>query len=207
MSSTTQRLGQLTGLTISLLFLFTAFTPLPNVLAGRLIVSSRIEAAEAIVVLGAGIINSRTPSPASLGRTIHAVQLYRQRLAPTIIFSGGSAGQAAAESAVMASLAVELGVPTYAIWAEAESNDTWTEATEVARLAQPRGIKRILLVTDLFHMRRASAAFERVGFQVLPAAWETAAMGAYKPEDRLMLMRQVGLEAFARLYYWIRSQL
>lgn len=199
--------GQVAGLALVLLFLAVAFTPLPNLLAGWLMIPSRIEAAGAIVVLGGGIEDSRTLSQVSLRRTIHGIRLYRQGLAPVMIFSGGNAGQEAAEGALMASLAAELGVPSGAIWVEAGSNDTWTEALEVARLVQPRGIRKILLVTDPFHMKRARASFERAGFQVLLASSETAAASIKKPEARLDVMRQVCQEAIARLYYWIRGRL
>jgi uncharacterized SAM-binding protein YcdF (DUF218 family) len=195
------------GLALVLVFLAVAFTPLPNLLAGLLIVPSRIEAAEAIVVLGGGIVDARTLSPASLRRTVEGIRLYRQGLAPIIIFSGGNAGQEASEGALMASLAGELGVPSTAIWVEAVSNDTWTQAQEVGRLARPKEIRRILLVTDSFHMKRAHAPFERVGFRVLPASSGTAAGAEKKPEARLELMRRVCQEAVARLYYWIRGKL
>jgi uncharacterized SAM-binding protein YcdF (DUF218 family) len=192
---------------VVLAFLAVTFTPFPNWLAGRLIVPPRIESAEAIVVLGGGIEDSHTLSVISLRRTIQGIRLYRQGLAPTIIFSGGKAGQEVAEAKVMASLAVELGVPSTAIWVETKSNDTWTEALEVARLAQPKGVRKILLVTDPFHMKRASVAFERAGFQVLSASLEIAVANARKPEARLNLMRRVCQEAVARLYYWIRGQI
>jgi len=201
------RSGQMVGLAFVLLFLATAFTPFSNLLAGQFMIPPEIRAAEAIVVLGGGIEDSRTLSGASLRRTIHGIRLYRQGLAPVMIFSGGHAGQAATEGAVMASLAAELGVPNAAIWVEASSNDTWTEALEVARLAQPKGIRRILLVTDLFHMKRARTTFERAGFQVLPASSEATVADTKSPEARLDLMRQVCQEAIAGLYYWIRGQL
>lgn len=204
---TGQRFAQAAGLAVLVLFLAVAFTPLPNLLASWLIVSPQIEAAEAIVVLGGGIEDSQTVSLISLGRTIQGIRLYRQGLAPTIVFSGGKAGQEVAEAAAMASLAAELGVPATAITVETQSNDTWTHALEVARLAQPKGVKKILLVTDPLHMKRASAAFEGVGFRVLPASRETALVTAQKPETRLMLMREVSQELLARLYYWIRGRL
>jgi uncharacterized SAM-binding protein YcdF (DUF218 family) len=190
-----------------LVFLAVAFTPLPNLLAGRLILPSQIEAAEAIVVLGGGIEGPRTLSQSSFRRTIEGIRLYRQGFAPVIIFSGGKAGQEAEEGTLMASLAAELGVPSTAIWVEAESEDTWAQGFKVAQLARPRGVGKILLVTDLFHMKRASAVFGRAGFRVLPAPVGAAAASAKKPEARLELMRQVCREAVARFYYRIRGQL
>ena len=59
MRRTGWRFGQAAGLMVVLLFLAVAFTPLPNLLARRLMIPSRIEAAEAIVVLGGGIVDTR----------------------------------------------------------------------------------------------------------------------------------------------------
>lgn len=59
MRRTGRRFGQVAGLALVFLFLAVAFTPLPNLLAGWLILPSQIEAAEAIVVLGGGIVETR----------------------------------------------------------------------------------------------------------------------------------------------------
>lgn len=198
--------AQVAGLAVLLLCVVAAFTGLSDLLADRLIVPERIEAADAIVVLSGGIEDSRTLSPASLRRTIQGIRLYRRGLAPTIVFSGGKAGQDAEEAEVMAALAIELGVPNTAIWVERRSNDTWTQTLEVARLAQPKGIRRILLVTDRLHMLRARTAFERAGFEVLAASDLTESSGARAPEARLLLMRQILQETFASLYYWLRER-
>lgn len=201
------RVGRGIGLTAMLLFVVVIFTPLPNVLAARLVVPPRIEAAQAIVVLGAGLESPRTLSLLSLRRTVHGIRLYRQGLAPMIVFSGGRSGEEGVEGSVMASLAQELGIPSTVIWTETQSNDTWTEALEVAKIARPNRVRTILLVTDPFHMKRASVTFERVGFRVLPAAPEPELDSASKPEIRLGLMRQVCQEALAGVYYWVRSRL
>ncbi len=195
------------GLLVIVSFLSVAYTPLPNLLARWRSVPSRVAAAEAIVVLGGGIEDGRTLSLVSLRRTVHGIRLYRQGLAPLMIFSGGTAGQGAAEGPVMALLAVELGIPSDAIWVETQSNDTRTEALEVARLVRPKQVRKILLVTDAVHMKRASTAFQRVGFEVLAAPAETVSANARTPEGRLYLMHQVSREALARLYYWVRERL
>lgn len=47
--------------------------------------------------------------------------------------------------------------------------DTHDEAVAVARLARERGWPRVILVSDPSHLRRAAAAFEKAGVQVLCA--------------------------------------
>lgn len=193
------------GLAIVVLLAACAFTPLPNLAAQWLVVAARLEPAQAIVVLGAGVEDRKTLSLGSLKRTVHGIQLYRQGWAPIIVFSGGLAGQEAPEATVMAQLAIDLGVPRDVIWTEARSNDTRTEALEVARLMQPHGVRRILLVTHPLHMRRALTDFERAGFDVVPAGWEVAPGKNVKPEGRLSLMRDVGQELLAEIYYRVRA--
>jgi len=201
------RLGEMAGLVFLVLFGVAAFTPLPNRLARELVVASRLERADAIVVLGGGVDGPRTLSMTSLQRMIHGLELYRSGLAPTLVFSGGRAGQTAAESVLMADLAIALGVPRAAVYAEAVSNDTWTHARELARVDPHSRPRKIILVTDVFHIKRAAMTFERAGFEVLAAPVNTSAVHAWKPEQRLDLVRRVGVEAIARVYYSARGVL
>jgi uncharacterized SAM-binding protein YcdF (DUF218 family) len=61
----------------------------------------------------------------------------------------------------------EYGVP--ARWLEQESVDTEENAARSAAILRPLGIRRILLVTDVTHMHRALAEFQRYGIGVVPA--------------------------------------
>ena len=78
---------------------------------------------------------------------------------------------------------------------------TREEAVEVGKLLKPRGIQRILLVTDGDHMARALPLFERAGFEVLPAPVFDTVYDAAGPEDRLSTSRSMLMELGARLYY------
>ena len=183
------------------------FTPAPSWVAGHLAVSPRLEPADAIVVLGGGVQSNRELSEQSMRRTIMGIRLFRRGLAPVLVFSGGTAGQTAAEADVMAALARELGIPAQRILVETVSFNTRSEAVEVARLIGPEGKRQILLVTDPFHMGRAQAVFERAGFVVRPAPSDPWVDGHRRPEGNLWLMRQVGEELLARTYYVARGWL
>ena len=54
-------------------------------------------------------------------------------------------------------------------WAENQSGDTFENARFSARLLQPAGIHRIILVTDSTHEWRAVHEFMGAGFEVVPA--------------------------------------
>jgi uncharacterized SAM-binding protein YcdF (DUF218 family) len=179
-----------------------AFTPLPVVLARSIGVPARLAPAEAIVVLGADVLVDGSLVSASLRSAIHALRLYRRQLAPLLVFSGPPArADRPAEPAVRAALAAELGIPPAAVLT-ATAWTTVEEAAHVQALLAPRGIRRILLVTDSQHLVRAGRLFERAGFEVVPAPADSLA-AAESPEGRLDLTRRVLAELAARLVYGI----
>jgi uncharacterized SAM-binding protein YcdF (DUF218 family) len=84
---------------------------------------------------------------------------------------------------------------------------TREEVIFVRALLQPRGVRRILLVTDSQHMSRARVLFERAGFEVFPTSVDDVSNREAGPEQRLRLMRWVLKEFVARLYYWVAGYL
>ena len=81
------------------------------------------------------------------------------------------------EAAVMAGiLADEYGVPVR--WQETRSRDTADNAAMSAEILKAAGIRRIVLVTQAFHMPRAAALFRAAGLEVVPAPTQFKAGGA-----------------------------
>ena len=62
-----------------------------------------------------------------------------------------------------------MGVPGRSMLLERSSRNTYDNALYTAVVLNNKNIKRILLVTSAFHMRRAVALFEKQGFDVVPA--------------------------------------
>lgn len=192
---------RLLGLAGVLVFLASAFTPLPNLLAQGGSASPRLEPAQAIVVLGGGLQPDGVLNNSSLRRALHGIALYRKGLAAYIVFSGPAPEDGPSEAVVRSELAKDLGVSPEAILTEEKAWTTREEATRIAELLHSRGARRILLVTDSQHMPRAQALFERAGFEVLPAEADDFSKAAIEPEERLRLMRRIAQELVARLYY------
>lgn len=183
------------------IFLLCAFTPVPNVLDHWLSVPARIEPADAIVVLAAGIDEDDILSINSMRRMQRAIALYKERLAPLLVLSGPRARDTGRpEADVRAELANEMGIAPSAVVTLTTARTTRAEATEIRQLLQPRGVRRVLLVTDAAHMNRAQRLFARAGFDVL-AAPVLEYFDASAPEDRLALARGALQELGARLYY------
>jgi uncharacterized SAM-binding protein YcdF (DUF218 family) len=195
------RLLQWLGLAGIGLFLIAAFSPLPNALFRWSATASDIQPAEAIVVLGAAVATDGTLSCESLVRTITAVTLYRMGRAPILVFSGTSRDDGPSEARVRAELGGRLGVPPEAVRTEPTALTTREEAVRIGGILRAENVRRILLVTDSQHMRRARALFSRDGFHVFPATADVRSGAGTSPEARLRLLRDLLGEWLALGYY------
>ncbi len=118
---------------------------------------------DAIVVLGARVLPNGRASNALRERVAQAVALYKAGLAPVIICTGGVGDFPPAESVVAAELARKLGVPRTQVLAEDESVSTRQNARFAARICRAHGWKRVILVSQPYHLLRARLLFEREG--------------------------------------------
>nr|AYM52736.1 hypothetical protein [Archangium disciforme] len=126
----------------------------------------RAEAADAVVVLGARVLPGGEPSGALRARTEKAVALYQRGLAPRLVFSGGVGVHPPSEARVMLALATRLGVPAEACVLEEESHSTEENARHAARLLRDMGARRVVVVSDPYHLLRARQYFRLHGFDV-----------------------------------------
>jgi uncharacterized SAM-binding protein YcdF (DUF218 family) len=105
------------------------------------------------------------------GRTARIHQAARLHLAtgiPLLLIGKGTGDSGfAAESEKMEDILLrQYGIGPR--WVETESIDTHQNALFSWCLVAPMGVRRVALVTDPFHMPRARAEFEAVGFVVVP---------------------------------------
>ena len=173
-----------------------AFTPLAGAIAGRAEARAEPSPADAIVVLGSGVMPEGELADGSLRRTVHGIRLYRRGLAPRLVLLGPRY-RGVVEAEVRAAHARDLGVPGEAIVVEAGGTDTRDEAARVAAL----GARSVVLVTGSHHMPRARRAFERAGMRVQAAPVLEESALAPRPQSRLSLARALAQEALARAYY------
>jgi uncharacterized SAM-binding protein YcdF (DUF218 family) len=192
---------RLLGLVGVLGFAVSAFTQVPNLLAALNSPRPRLAPADAIVVLGGGIHPDGALTNGSLRRAVYGVSLQRSGLAKFLVLLGPSRSAGPAEARVRAEIARELGIAPEAILTEENARTTGEEAAAVGAILRPRGVHRIILVTDSQHISRAQRLFERAGFEVLPAPADDFSSAAVEPEERLRLMRRITQEILARLYY------
>ncbi len=126
--------------------------------------AAAVERRDAIVVCGAPLTPGGIPSPILEERLAVAVALWRRAAAPIVVVTGGlTRGARRTEASGMADALRDLGVPAAAIVVEDQSRTTAENARGVRRLVP--AARRIWVVTQPFHTRRAARLFRREGFE------------------------------------------
>jgi uncharacterized SAM-binding protein YcdF (DUF218 family) len=116
--------------------------------------------------------------------------LWRQQVSNLLVVSGG--GRGVSEADAMANYLRGRGVPEEAILLEAGSANTRENALCCAPLLLPRR-RRVVVVSQPFHLRRASLWFRRVGFEVIP--WHHP--NTLQFSDHELALRWIGREYLA----------
>lgn len=139
---------------------------------------AQAKGAQAIVVLGGGSYfaapeyGGDTVSSGSLVRLRYAARLQRETGLPLLVTGGAPLGGVAEARSMQAVLEREFGVKVR--WVEDASADTRGNARLSASLLHKAGVRRVLLVTHAWHMRRAQGEFaaENVTTIAAPTAYE-----------------------------------
>lgn len=137
--------------------------------------------ADVIVVLGAAQYDGR-PSPVLKARLDHAVQLYKDGMAPRLLFTGGRReGDAVSEAVAGQRYSLKQGVPVTAIMLESTSRTTLASIRGTALLLRPDTTTqspRVLLVSDPFHMLRLTLLARMYGLTPMPSPTRTSPISA-----------------------------
>lgn len=179
--------------------------------------SSLSERADAIVLLGSGrergdpAWGSDQPTGIGLERQRYAAQLAKASGLPVLVTGGLHYGTPPSEAQIMAdSLREDSGVEVR--WKEERSRTTWENAQMSAEILLPQGIKRVVVVTQAWHMPRSVWSFEKAGFEVVPAPVgflsvdNARPLGGWMPEYKsfwqsgLLLNEAVGQIAYPLFY-------
>ena len=136
---------------------------------------------------------------------------YASRLAKTselpILISGGlHFGQPPSEAQIGSeTLAIDFNIETH--WLEGESRTTWENALYSAKTLQPLGIKKIVLVTDAWHMPRARWSFEQHGFEVISAPMGFFSVPRQRPAFGLLPESKAFWQNSLLLNEWVGQKL
>lgn len=181
----------LSGLGVVLLGIYLASaSPIAIALASRGLVSflppDTGQTADAIVILGRG----HDLSPSRVGV---ATALWKDQRAPMVFTSGRG------DAPEMLAMLRQNGVPESASDGEPCSSTTEENAQFTAEILQPKGIKRIILVTDPPHIMRSYLTFRSLGFEVIPHSSPLSQTIGHRTQGFLVAREYVGLIAYGLL--------
>ena len=156
---------------------------------------------DAIIVLGAAQYNGR-PSPVLRARLNHALSLYREDLAPLVVVTGGiGRGDTTSEAVVGRRYLVAHGIPEGAVVAQAEGRSTKASMSAVTAWLHARGLRRVLLVSDPFHMFRLRLEARRTALEAYTSPTESSPIS----DNPVLELRYLFAEGFKIPVAWVRS--
>jgi uncharacterized SAM-binding protein YcdF (DUF218 family) len=159
--------------------------------------------ADAIVVLGAAQYNGR-PSPVLRARLDHALQLYREGLAPRIVVTGGvGRGDTTSEATVARHYLIARKVPADAVIEQPQGRSTQASMTAVADWLAGARLQRVILVSDPFHMFRLRLEARRTALEAYTSPTESSPIS----DNPVLELRYLAAEAFKIPVSWLQATL
>jgi len=175
-----------------------AFTPLSSWLADGLRRQDPVESADAVLVLAAG---RRADGSGALTRLLHGVELLAEGRAPRLVVTdAGPTDPAYAEEA--RSLMARLGLKQE-LQVLPPAKNTRQEALALADVYRKQGWKRVLVVTSPAHSRRAAAALEHEGVDVVSSPSREMRFNFQALESWSDRLRAFGTLIHERLGLWV----
>ncbi len=158
---------------------------------------------DVIVVLGAGVNSRCVPNNYAIQRLLRAAEAYADGRAPLVLITGGRPrGVTCSVAGAMAELGVRFGIPADRIRLENAARNTFQNALYSDPILRRLGARRLVLVTDRLHMKRAEGCFRALGY-------ETERFAVHSPDshpDNMSMLGFAGHEAVALTYYWLRGR-
>ena len=156
----------------------------------------KVQGVQAIIILGGGVDAVQPDGiqqlkSTALDRLRHGIELSRKSGIPLLVTGGkGWGADDSSENEAEISRRVAREAFQYEIqWTESDSRDTQENALNSKQLLTMQGIGKIALVTHSWHMPRSLKAFQKVGFEVIPA---TMGFVADKKVEPLSLLPSSG---------------
>jgi uncharacterized SAM-binding protein YcdF (DUF218 family) len=177
-----------------LLVLVLAYFAVTTTLVARWMGKDERPKVDAIVVLGAAQYDGR-PSATYEARLEHAVELWRDQVAPLMVFTGGKEeGDRFTEGGSGARWAIQRGVPARAVLTEERSRTTYQNLAGAKQLLERRdpgaGRHRIVVVSDPFHMFRAVKQAADLGMDAYPSPTRTSPLSASRLKLTELVVRE-----------------
>lgn len=128
--------------------------------------ASKLENVDCIIVLGCRV-HGNEPSPMLYDRVEQGVNLYKNGTSSVLFMSGDSRDRYYDETGTMTKLAIELGVPEENIKTDRYGLSTYDSMVRAAKLF---GFKKIVVVTQRYHLYRALYIAKQYGLEAYGVA-------------------------------------
>ncbi len=160
------------------------------------------QATDAIVVLGAAQYDGR-PSPVLESRLDHALVLYQQGLAPTIVLTGGvGTGDTTSEALVGKRYLESHNIPAADLEVLPEGRSTVSSMEALDCWLAREGLETVTLVSDPFHMARLRLEAKRLHMVAYTSPTRTSPIS----ESLRSELAYYVAEAFKVPVAWMRSR-
>jgi len=117
---------------------------------------------DCILIFGAGVLSNRTPSAMLRDRLLTGIACYKAGLAPKIVVSGDHGEAFYDEVNIMKNFCIDQGVPSEDIFMDHAGFSTYESIYRIRDIFQA---KRVILVTQKYHLYRALYVAKRFGLQ------------------------------------------
>ena len=172
-----KRILQCTALFLTAVILYALFC------AGSIVLYAKRDdraPADCIIVLGAGT-DGKTPNAVFRERLNHAVTLYHEGYADTILLTGGySPGNKNSDAYIAGQYLQSLGIPTEAILLEEQSTITQENLEFAKEIMEKEKLSTCILVSDPLHMKRS---------MMMAKDYEIQAVSSPTPTTRYQTMK------------------
>ena len=172
-----KRILKYTALFLAMVVMYTLFC------AGSIVLYAKRDdraPADCIIVLGAGT-NGTTPNAVFRERLHHAVTLYQEGYADTILLTGGySPGNDRSDAYIAGQYLQSLGVSAEAILLEEQSTISQENLEFAKEIMENKNLSTAILVSDPLHMKRS---------MMMAKDYEIAAVSSPTPTTRYQTWR------------------
>lgn len=156
--------------------------------------------ADAIIVLGAAQYAGR-PSPVLRARLDHAAQLWRSRLAPLVLVTGGvGRGDTTSEAEVGRRYLIARGIPDSVILLERVGRTSGQSLYAARLILKGRGLASAILVSDPFHALRLRILAARHGLDAVTSPTRTSPIERNAPRQWRYVLAEAAKLPVAALF-------
>lgn len=125
--------------------------------------AAELQEYDCIMVLGCGVRDDGSPSAMLLDRLMCGVELYEAGVAPKLLMSGDHGRAEYDEVNVMKTYATDCGVPSQDVFMDHAGFSTYES---MYRAKEIFGVKKMVIVTQEYHLYRALYTAEKLGIEV-----------------------------------------